>query len=278
MTSPIKTPYEDLLREVLAHGRARADRTGTGTIGVFGRQIRFDMADGFPLITTKKVFTRGIIAELLWFLDGDTNEHSLRDQGVNIWREWAGEDGDLGPVYGAQWRSWGAHGDAGLWHGVDQIQALMEGLRRDPFGRRHIVSAWNVEEIPDMALPPCHTMFQFYVHPDANGDPAVLDLQLYQRSADLFLGVPFNIASYALLLHMVAAQLGLVAGEFVHTFGDAHIYLNHVEQVELQLSRQPRRSPNLFIAPAADLFSYTPQHFDFQVYDPHPAIKGEVSV
>lgn len=278
MTVPIKTPYEDLLREVLAHGRPRADRTGTGTIGVFGRQIRFDMADGFPLITTKKVFTRGIIAELLWFLDGDTNEHSLRDQGVNIWHEWAGKDGDLGPVYGAQWRSWGAYRDAGLWHGIDQIQALMDGLRSDPFGRRHIVSAWNVEEIPAMALPPCHTMFQFYVHPDGNGNPAVLDLQLYQRSADLFLGVPFNIASYALLLHMVAAQLGLVAGEFVHTFGDAHIYLNHVEQVELQLSREPRMSPNLFMAPAADLFSYTPQHFDFQAYDPHPAIKGEVSV
>lgn len=270
MSTPI--PYEDLLSEVLENGTVRKDRTGTGTIGVFGRQMRFNMRDGFPLITTKKVFTKGIIAELLWFLSGDTNEHTLRDQGVNIWREWAPEDGDLGKIYSHQWRSWGVSG-------LDQIQVLMDGLAQDPFSRRHIVSAWNPEELPDMALPPCHTLFQFYVRPDASGNPAVLDLQLYQRSADLFLGVPFNVASYALLLHMVAQQTGLEAGEFVHTLGDAHIYLNHLDQVNEQLSRRPRAYPQLIIERTPEsIFDYTLSDFTFAGYNPHPSIKAEVSV
>lgn len=273
-----QTPYESLLADVLANGRHRADRTGVGTIGVFGRQIRFNLAEGFPLVTTKKVFTRGVFAELLWFLSGDTNEHTLRDQGVNIWREWAPPNGELGPVYGAQWRSWGAWSDSALWEGIDQIRQVVQAIRADPFSRRHIVSAWNVEEVPDMALPPCHTMFQFHVEPDHDGNPWRLNCQLYHRSADLFLGVPFNIASYALLVHMVAAQTGLEAGDFVHTFGDAHIYTNHVDQVREQLSREHTGFPTLHLAHQDSIFDYTLEDIQIDNYNPHPAIKAPVAV
>ena len=272
----IATPYEDLLRDVLENGTRRADRTGTGTIGVFGRQIRFDLAAGFPLITTKKVFTRGIIAELLWILAGDTNEHTLRDQNVNIWKQWAAEDGSLGPVYGHQWRHWDSKTPGVC---TDQIEALMEGLVDDPFSRRHIVNAWNVDDLHHMALPPCHTMFQFHVTPDADGNPWKLNCQLYQRSGDLFLGVPFNIASYAILTQMIAQQSGLEAGEFVHTFGDAHIYLNHVDQVKEQLSREPRPYPTLVIGrKPASIFDYKVEDFRIEGYNPHPKIEAAVSV
>jgi thymidylate synthase len=274
----IPTPYEDLLADVLANGTPRPDRTGTGTIGVFGRQARFDLSKSFPLITTKKVFTRGIIAELLWILAGDTNEHTLRDQNVNIWKEWAKEDGSLGPVYGHQWRHWDVPG-AEVGGYIDQIEALIEGLKQNPFSRRHIVNAWNVAQIDDMALPPCHTMFQFHVTPDADGKPWKLNCQLYQRSGDLFLGVPFNIASYAILTHMVAQQVGLEVGEFVHTFGDAHIYVDHEEQVNLQLSREPRPYPQLKITRKPDsIFDYSVEDFEIIGYDPHPAIKAPVAV
>lgn len=274
----ISTPYEDLLADVLANGTPRPDRTGTGTIGVFGRQIRFDLSESFPLITTKKVFTRGIIAELLWILDGDTNEHTLRDQNVNIWKEWAKEDGSLGPVYGHQWRHWDVPGAEGGGY-IDQIEALIEGLKNNPFSRRHIVNAWNVAQVDDMALPPCHTMFQFHVTPDADGNPWKLNCQLYQRSGDLFLGVPFNIASYAILTHMVAQQVGLEVGEFVHTFGDAHIYLDHKAQVKLQLSREARPYPQLKITRMPDsIFDYRVEDFEIIGYDPHPAIAAPVAV
>jgi thymidylate synthase len=262
-------PYLDLLRDVRTHGVQRADRTGTGTLSVFGRQLRFDLRAGFPLVTTKKVHFKSVAYELLWFLRGEPNVRWLQDKGVTIWDEWAAEDGDLGPVYGVQWRSWptpdGAH--------VDQLAQVIEGLRSDPSSRRHLVSAWNVSELDRMALMPCHTLFQFYV---AEGR---LSCQLYQRSADLFLGVPFNIASYALLTHMVAQVVGLEVGEFVHTFGDAHIYLDHLEQVDLQLTRSPRPLPRIHLDPtvtAIDDFEYG--HLRLEGYDPHPRIRARVSV
>lgn len=261
--------YHDLLRHVLKHGAKKEDRTGTGTLSVFGYQMRFDLADGFPLMTTKKLHTKSIIHELLWFLKGDTNIKYLKDNGVSIWDEWADEKGNLGPVYGHQWRSWPTpEGDT-----IDQISKLIEGIKRNPDSRRHIVSAWNVAEVDKMALPPCHTLFQFYV---ANGR---LSCQLYQRSADIFLGVPFNIASYAMLTMMVAQVCDLQPGEFVHTFGDAHIYLNHLEQVNLQLSREHRALPTLQLNPEVkDIFGFKYEDFELLNYNPHPAIKAPIAV
>lgn len=260
--------YQDLLRHVLEHGVEKQDRTGTGTLSVFGHQMRFDLAEGFPLVTTKKVHLKSIVHELLWFLRGDTNVRYLRENGVTIWDEWADENGDLGPVYGAQWRAWrGAEGT------VDQIAQVVEQIRRNPDSRRLIVSAWNVGELGRMALPPCHAFFQFYV---ARGR---LSCQLYQRSADIFLGVPFNIAGYALLTMMVAQVTDLKPGEFVHTLGDAHLYLNHLEQARLQLTREPRSLPRMRINPevrAIDAFRY--EDFTLEGYDPHPAIKAPVAV
>src|ERR671911_792665 len=248
--------YLDLLQRILDEGADKGDRTGTGTLSVFGHQMRFDLSEGFPLVTTKKIHTRSVFAELLWFLRGDTNVKWLQDRGVTIWDEWADADGDLGPVYGYQWRSWpapdGSH--------VDQIAQVVEQIKRDPDSRRHIVSAWNVADIPQMALAPCHTMFQFYV---ADGK---LSCQLYQRSADVFLGVPFNIASYALLTRMVAQVCGLRPGEFVHSFGDVHLYLNHVDQVREQLSREVLPFPALDLAPAPSLFDYTYEHLTLRDY------------
>src|SRR3954452_4233400 len=268
MARMIETPYEDLLRLVLETGTPKADRTGTGTRSVFGHQLRYDLSAGFPLITTKKVHVKSVIYELLWFLRGESNIGWLREHGVTIWDEWADGAGDLGPVYGVQWRSWptpsGEH--------VDQISAALELLRTDPDSRRIIVSAWNVGEIPQMALAPCHALFQFYV---ADGR---LSCQLYQRSADLFLGVPFNIASYALLTHMVAQVTGLEVGDFVHTLGDAHLYANHADQVREQLSREVLPFPSLDLAPAASLFDYTYEHFTVRDYRHHPAIRAAVAV
>ena len=261
--------YLDLLQHVLDHGTLRTDRTGTGTKSVFGYQLRCDLRDGFPLRTTKKVHLKSIIYELLWFLKGDTNVRYLQEHGVRIWNEWADENGDLGPVYGHQWRSWpDGHGGT-----IDQIAQVVDMIRNTPDSRRLIVSAWNVADVPTMKLPPCHTLFQFYV---ADGR---LSLQLYQRSADLFLGVPFNIASYALLLMMVAHVSGLEPGEFVHTFGDAHIYLNHMDQVREQLSRTPRPLPRMTLNPrVTSIFDYEYDDFTIEGYDPYPAIKGVVSV
>ena len=261
--------YLDLLQYVLDHGTLRTDRTGTGTKSVFGYQLRCDLRDGFPLLTTKKVHLKSIIYELLWFLKGDTNVRYLQEHGVRIWNEWADENGDLGPVYGHQWRSWpDGHGGT-----IDQIAQVVDMIRNTPDSRRLIVSAWNVADVPTMKLPPCHTLFQFYV---ADGR---LSLQLYQRSADLFLGVPFNIASYALLLMMVAHVSGLEPGEFVHTFGDAHIYLNHMDQVREQLSRTPRPLPRMTLNPrVTSIFDYEYDDFTIEGYDPYPAIKGVVSV
>ncbi|MCH5327711.1 MAG: thymidylate synthase [Coprobacter sp.] len=261
--------YLDLLQRVLSEGVTKEDRTGTGTISVFGHQMRFSMEDGFPMLTTKKLHLKSIIYELLWFLNGDTNVKYLQDNGVRIWNEWADENGDLGHIYGYQWRSWpdynGGH--------IDQIKEAVETIKHNPDSRRIIVSAWNVADLPNMNLPPCHAFFQFYV---ADGR---LSLQLYQRSADIFLGVPFNIASYALLLHMMAQVTGLKAGDFVHTLGDAHIYKNHLEQVQLQLSREPRTLPRLHINPdVKDIFSFRYEDFEISGYDPHPHIKGIVSV
>jgi thymidylate synthase len=261
--------YLDLMRHVRDHGIRKEDRTGTGTVSVFGYQMRFDLAAGFPLVTTKKVHLRSILHELLWFLRGDTNIRYLHENKVTIWDEWADANGDLGPVYGSQWRSWPT-ADGGS---IDQINQVVEQIRNTPDSRRIIVSAWNVGEIDKMALPPCHAFFQFYV---ANGR---LSCQLYQRSADIFLGVPFNIASYALLTLMIAQVTGLEPGDFVHTFGDAHLYLNHLEQADLQLSRQPRPLPRMQINPAVDdLFAFRFEDFELQDYDPHPHIKAPVAV
>jgi thymidylate synthase len=262
-------PYLDLMADILANGVQRGDRTGTGTLGVFGRQIRFDLGRGFPLLTTKKLHWKSIKVELLWFLRGDTNVRWLQERGVSIWDEWADpETGDLGPVYGKQWRSWAAPDG----RSIDQVARLVEGLKANPNGRRHIVSAWNPAEVEDMALPPCHCLFQFFV---ADGR---LSCQLYQRSADVFLGVPFNIASYALFTEMVAKVVGLQPGEFVHTFGDAHLYLNHLEQAKLQLSREPRDFPRLVLADRRDLFAFEPDDIAIEGYDPHPPIKAQVAV
>ena len=261
--------YLDLMRHVRDHGTRKEDRTGTGTVSVFGHQMRFDLADGFPLVTTKKCHLRSIIHELLWFLKGDTNLRYLHDNNVTIWDEWADEDGNLGPVYGYQWRSWptpdGRH--------IDQISEVVRQIRTTPDSRRIIVSAWNVGDIENMALPPCHAFFQFYV---ADGR---LSCQLYQRSADIFLGVPFNIASYALLTLMMAQVTGLQAGDFVHTFGDAHLYLNHLEQTDLQLSREPRPLPTMRLNPDIDdLLAFSFDDFELRGYDPHPHIKAPVAV
>jgi thymidylate synthase len=260
--------YLNLLRDILDNGSQRDDRTGTGTLGVFGRQMRFDLAKGFPVLTTKKLHLRSIIVELLWFLRGETNIGWLKDNGVSIWNEWADAEGELGPVYGKQWRSWAAP-DGRV---IDQITKLVEGLKTNPNSRRHIVSAWNPADVDDMALPPCHCLFQFFV---ADGK---LSCQLYQRSADVFLGVPFNIASYALLTLMVAQVCGLKPGEFVHTFGDAHLYLNHVEQAELQLTRAPLPAPTMTITPRDDLFAYSLEDFVLEGYEPWPHIKAPVAV
>ncbi len=265
----IPTPYEDLLRDVLEHGTHKSDRTGTGTLSVFGRQLRFDLSKSFPLITTKRVHFKSVAVELLWFLRGDTNVKWMQDQGVTIWDEWADADGELGPVYGVQWRSWptpdGGH--------IDQIAELIENLKSNPDSRRHIVSAWNVSELKDMALPPCHAFFQFYV---ADGK---LSCQLYQRSADTFLGVPFNIASYALLTRMIAQQTGLEPGEFVWTGGDVHIYDNHMDQVLKQLAREPYDYPQLNITRKPEsIFDYTLEDFEVVGYQHHPTIKAPIAV
>jgi thymidylate synthase len=264
----VNTAYEDLLRLVLETGTPKADRTGTGTRSLFGHQMRFDLAEGFPLVTTKLVHFRSVAYELLWFLRGEGNVKWLQEHGVTIWDEWAAPDGDLGPVYGVQWRAWptpdGGH--------VDQISQLLETLRRDPDSRRLIVSAWNVGDIPQMALPPCHAFFQFYV---ADGR---LSCQLYQRSADLFLGVPFNIASYALLTHMIAQQVGLEVGEFIWTGGDCHIYGNHVDQVRTQLSRAPYEFPRIELRKADTLFDYDYDDFTIVGYEHHPALRAPVAV
>lgn len=261
--------YHKLLQHILDNGTKKEDRTGTGTISVFGYQMRFDLSEGFPCVTTKKLHLRSIIHELLWFIAGDTNIKYLKENKVSIWDEWADENGDLGPVYGYQWRNWpDGHGGT-----IDQIAKLVDGLKNNPDSRRHIVSAWNVADVDNMALPPCHTMFQFYV---ADGK---LSCQLYQRSADTFLGVPFNIASYALFTMMLAQVVGLEPGEFVHTFGDAHLYTNHLEQAQLQLSRDPRPLPTMKINPdVKDIFSFKYEDFELINYDPHPHIKAAVAV
>ena len=261
--------YLDLMRRVLEHGARKSDRTGTGTLSIFGPQLRFDLDTGFPLLTTKKVHLKSIVHELLWFLKGETNTRYLKENGVTIWDEWADASGELGPVYGYQWRSWpapdGRH--------IDQVSQVIEQIRKNPDSRRLIVSAWNVADLPKMALLPCHAFFQFYV---AQGR---LSCQLYQRSADLFLGVPFNIASYALLTLMVAQVCGLKAGDFVHTFGDTHLYLKHLEQAREQLARSPRRLPAMRLNPAVkDLFAFRYEDFTLENYDPHPAIKAPIAV
>lgn len=260
--------YLNLLEKILNEGVKKEDRTGTGTLSIFGHQMRFDLSDGFPLLTTKKLYLKGIIHELLWFLKGDTNIKYLLDNNVHIWDEWADENGDLGPVYGHQWRSWPDY-EGGT---IDQIKYVLDQIRNNPNSRRMIVSAWNVAEVNKMALPPCHTLFQFYV---ANGR---LSLQLYQRSADSFLGMPFNIASYALLCMMVAQVTGLEAGEFVYTTGDTHLYLNHIEQARLQLTREPRPLPRMVLSDVKDIFGFEYEDFSLVNYDPWPHIKADVSV
>ena len=262
-------PYLDLMRHILEHGSSKDDRTGTGTLSIFGWQMRFDLAQGFPLVTTKKVHLKSVIHELLWFLRGETNVRSLRQAGVSIWDEWAGPDGELGPIYGYQWRSWpapdGRH--------IDQLDLVLRAIRDNPDSRRMLVSAWNVADLPAMALPPCHVLFQFYVLEGR------LSCQLYQRSADVFLGVPFNIASYALLTMMVAQVAGLAPGEFIHTFGDAHLYRNHLDQVREQLSREPRALPRLRLDPGVrELDAFRFEDFTLEAYDPHPAIRAPVAV
>ena len=262
-------PYLDLMQDVLLRGTRKSDRTGTGTLSLFGRQIRFDLDKGFPATTTKKLYIKGVIHELLWFLMGSTNIKYLKENGVGIWDEWADEEGELGPIYGAQWRHW----DAPDGKTIDQISEVIQEIKTNPDSRRLIVSAWNVAQLGDMRLPPCHCLFQFHV---AEGR---LSCHLYQRSADLFLGVPFNIASYSLLTMMVARVTGLGAGEFIHTFGDAHIYLNHVEQVKIQLSRQPRPLPKMLLNPDVDsIFDFKYEDFTLVGYDPHPAIPAPIAV
>ena len=261
--------YHDLMRHVLEHGHVKTDRTGTGTRSVFGWQMRFNLADGFPVMTTKKLHLRSIIHELLWFLQGDTNIHYLKDNGVSIWDEWADANGDLGPVYGKQWRRWETP-DGRL---IDQVGQLVENLKKNPDSRRHVVSAWNPGDVDSMALPPCHCLFQFYV---ADGK---LSCQLYQRSADIFLGVPFNIASYALLTHMIAQVCGYQVGDFVHTLGDAHLYSNHLDQARLQLSRDFRPLPKLVLNPEVkDLFTFRFEDIALEGYDPHPSIAAPIAV
>ncbi len=261
--------YLDLLKYILDKGIEKEDRTGTGTISIFGYQMRFNLEEGFPLLTTKKLHLKSIIYELLWFIRGDTNIKYLKEHGVSIWDEWADENGDLGPIYGYQWRSWPSY-DGGH---IDQLSRVINGIKNNPHSRRHIVSAWNVADIDKMALPPCHCLFQFYVANDR------LSCQLYQRSGDVFLGVPFNIASYSLLLMMVAKVCGLKPGEFIHTLGDAHIYLNHLDQVKLQLTRQPRKLPQMIINRDVDsILDFKYEDFKLIDYNPHPHIKGEVSV
>src|SRR5271165_4251139 len=260
--------YLDLLADILEGGVRRDDRTGTGTLSVFGRQMRFDLAAGFPLLTTKRVHFKSVVLELIWFLSGQTNVRWLQERGCTIWDEWADEAGEIGPVYGKQWRSWAAPDG----RTIDQIASVVRSIRENPQSRRHIVSAWNPADVDDMALPPCHCLFQFYV---ADGR---LSCQLYQRSADVFLGVPFNIASYALLTAMVAQVTGLAPGEFVHTLGDAHLYLNHVDQARLQLEREPLPPPRLVLAPRGDLFTFVPEDVALRGYRPHPAIAAPIAV
>jgi len=269
--APLNHPerqYLNLLADILENGVERGDRTGTGTLGVFGRQMRFDLSAGFPLLTTKKLHLRSIIVELLWFLRGETNIRWLKENGVSIWDEWADAEGELGPVYGKQWRSWADPNGAS----IDQVEKLVHGLKTNPNSRRHIVTAWNPADVDDMALPPCHCLFQFFVANDR------LSCQLYQRSADVFLGVPFNIASYALLTLMVARVVGLQPGEFIHTFGDAHLYLNHLEQARTQLAREPRPLPAMHIADHSDLFAFELGDFVLEGYEPWPHIKAPVAV
>ena len=267
--------YLDLLTRILDEGVERGDRTGTGTLSVFGHQMRFDLREGFPALTTKKLHLRSIVGELLWFLRGDTNVRWLQERGISIWDEWADADGELGPVYGHQWRSWPTP-DGGT---IDQIAGVVESIRTRPESRRPIVSAWNVAEVDQMALPPCHTMFQFYVAPGRDGGPGRLSCQLYQRSADVFLGVPFNIASYALLTHLVAQVTDLEVGDFVHTLGDAHLYLNHLDQARLQLTREPRPLPTLRLNPERRrLEDFELEDVELLAYDPHPGIKAPIAV
>jgi len=267
--------YLDLMRDVMANGEHRADRTGTGTVSVFGRQTRYDLREGFPCLTTKKLHLRSIIHELLWFLRGETNTRYLKENGVTIWDEWADDEGELGPVYGKQWRSWPTPEG----RSIDQIHLLIDGLLGNPSSRRHIVSAWNVGQIHQMALPPCHLLFQFYVHEAPEGGRPGLSCQLYQRSADLFLGVPFNIASYALLTQLVAHVCRYEARDFVHTFGDVHLYSNHLEQAELQLSRDPKPLPNLWLNPEVrDIDAFTIDDIRLEDHDPHPHIKAPVAI
>ena len=265
--------YLALLEDVLVNGVQRSDRTGTGTLGVFGRQMRFDLAKGFPLLTTKKLHRKSIILELLWFLRGDTNVRWLQERGVRIWNEWADDAGELGPVYGKQWRSWTAPNG----RVIDQIAAVVASIKTNPNSRRHIVSAWNPAEVEDMALPPCHCLFQFFVSPDDQGS-GKLSCQLYQRSADVFLGVPFNIASYALLTLMVAKVTGLEPGEFVHTLGDAHLYLNHLDQARLQLSREPLPLGRMTVADKNDLFAFAVEDFHLEGYRAHPSIPAPIAI